>query len=737
MSITPVTHQYKHLGTWLQTGHRHSREIQLRLASAKTAWGQLARSFFTRRSVSLQAKSHVFQSLIVSKVVYNAHTWAGATVKELERWSVALKPQVGTLLRGFLAHSTKFEHPADVMYAYAGVLPLTDQLHANRLRFLARLLKACPTVTWNLLCADASEASWLRQVRGSIEWFCRFYSGRVSVSAQSPMQDWIQHILLDTQWKGKVKKVTRLALAYHQAQAEHLVWQKRIEMQLSSAGATLPTRPTSAPPTRWECDLCQKRFASKRALAMHCAREHGYRKKVRFYAHGTSCQACCQEFHTRKRLTVHLEHQAPCYATVQACWNAMPLAQVDALDDADRVAEAKLRKEGWWAAKAFAPAFRFLGPALPPAEDPACREMLSRQPPPEDETEAPYNQLQGHLVTDGQRSSQTFWWWNTDLPAFVFQSPAGRDLGGGCFAQYGLARETAILHIRSLVLVHFFSGYRREGDLHQVIEQKAQADGSHIFTISVDLCMQRLTGDLATSKALTWWKSRIRAGQVVGAGGGPPCETYTVARMATGGPKPLRSAEHPRGMPGLSVREWQQVLIGDRLLRFLLEVLVLLAIMGYCGFIEHPQFPIWRREGDVTSIWVLDVVRYLKHLQCVTVVSFDQRVCGADSPKPTTLLLVRLPSVRCQLLARGEMGRCNHGRGAHEALIGKRADGSYNTARAKVYPTGLNELLGCAMYHFAASMITSEIEHTLPDVFRSLADEQVFGRDEIQPDFHG
>ena len=30
-----VCHQYKHLGTWIQTKHRHSREISLRASVAK------------------------------------------------------------------------------------------------------------------------------------------------------------------------------------------------------------------------------------------------------------------------------------------------------------------------------------------------------------------------------------------------------------------------------------------------------------------------------------------------------------------------------------------------------------------------------------------------------------------------------------------------------------------------------------------------------------------------------
>ena len=43
----------------------------------------------------------------------------------------------------------------------------------------------------------------------------------------------------------------------------------------------------------------------------------------------------------------------------------------------------------------------------------------------------------------------------------------------------------------------------------------------------------------------------LLSGQVVAAGGGPPCETFTVARQYDGGPRPLRSSQHPWASPVL------------------------------------------------------------------------------------------------------------------------------------------------------------------------------------------
>ena len=499
----------------------------------------------------------------------------------------------------------------------------------------------------------------------------------------------------------------------------------------------LPSRSANTnTPDQWQCDLCAKSFASTRALAMHATREHGYKKKVRYYAVGDTCHSCCQAFHTRKRLSVHYEKQAKCYAVVVACWPPMPTELVSTLDDADKEHEANLRRQGWWASKAFQPVVQTFGPALPPAESMEAQIMHAKMQARRPSDDLAYTMLQGTGVTTHQKPPKDLWWTRQDLPAFIMQSAQGRDSVGGALAMYGLARETALLHVKALIIVHFFSGFRRMGDLHIVDHQVTEA-GAQVFTISVDLCMQRQKGDLATPQASRWWRDRIFSGQVVSAGGGPPCETFTVARQYAGGPRPLRSAQDPLGIPGLTSREWSQLRISDCLLRFLLDVLLALATMGLSGFLEHPQFPTWCTRGQPASIWMMDALIFLKNLACFSVVSFDQCTVGALGRKPTTLLLLRLPRVRDRLLCRGNYGRCHHPKGAHVALIGRQEDGSFHTAKAKVYPFGLNKILGEEMFRSAMQWHHLNVAETLPEEFTPYLEQSSHDPSVIQPDYHG
>ena len=351
------------------------------------------------------------------------------------------------------------------------------------------------------------------------------YDSKLPLDSTSTFMDWVRFIRLDPNWKGRLRKTSKLALSYHRARAEQTVWQRHFDAKLLAAGATLPDKAKpSMLPEKWQCDLCYKVFASTRALAMHATREHGYKKKVRYFTVGSTCHACCQDFHTRKRLSVHYEKQQKCYDVIQSCWPPFPTEMVQSLDDEDKEHEALLRKQGWWASKAFHPVLQTHGPSLPPAGTAAAQAMHNKMAQRRPSDEIAYTRLQGTQIERLPQKDSGLWWNRTDLPAFIMQSPHGRDSAGGAFAMQGLARETALLHVKALVIVHFFRQY-------------------------------------------------------------------------DGGPRPLRSADHPLGIPGLTLREWNQLRISDRLLRFLLDVLVALAMMGLSGFLEHPQFPTWCTRG--------------------------------------------------------------------------------------------------------------------------------------------
>ena len=732
-----VTHTYKHLGSWMQVGGSHQKETTYRAGQALQSWGCLARTFYHKKHVGMKAKSLAFQSLSMSRLLYNAHTWTGITDDTVAHWQQKLRKPLGLMTRSMLKGISPFKVDTLDLFALAGLLPPSDQIHIARLRYMKRLLAYCPQTLWNLLFHSRRwPTNWLGLCESSFAWFLQFYPVPGAPLDKQDLAAWMSYIALDPNWKGRLKRAAKGCLLFRQATAEQQVWLKGFQSQFQAAGGILPCNATQ-PAERWICDQCSKAFPSKRALATHAGRAHGYRRLVKYYAVDQTCNACAKTYATRKRLIEHLRDAKECLQTLQACYPPLSDEQVVAMDTADHQVTLELRANGWGAAKALAPPRKIHGPCLPSSNSQDAADMKAKWTARSPNAGSGFTQLQGHTAAGDEGPEPQVRLFAEDMPAFVFQSAAGLNSGDGRFCLRGLARECARLHIRAQVFVHFFSGFRRKADIHDLIEHHVFPNGHQVFVISVDMCLQRERGDLATSASLTWWMDRIKSGLVCGAGGGPPCETYSAARLLPGAPPPVRSGTWPDGIPSNTAKAWRQVIIGSRLMRFILDVFLLLAVSGGCAFVEHPQFPTWAVALDPSSIWSSLPMRLLKTIAAVGVTSFDQCIFGCRAKKPTTIIHLRLPKLRQTILTSGAMGRCCHGAGSHEALAGQEVTGAFKTARGKIYPHGLNMAIATAVADYVQSTFDPSKGQQLPADFSDLVANEFVDEDQVQPDYYG
>ena len=171
-----VSHSYKHLGSWMQVAGSHQREFSHRAGQALQSWGCLARSFYQKTYVGFQAKKIAFQSLSMSRMMFNSHTWTGVTDEMLAHWQQKLRKPVGLMARPLLRGNAPTHVDTNDLFALLHVLPPIDQLHVARLRYLKRLLQYCPQGLWNLLF-DVKDlpTSWLQLCQSSFAWFLQFY----------------------------------------------------------------------------------------------------------------------------------------------------------------------------------------------------------------------------------------------------------------------------------------------------------------------------------------------------------------------------------------------------------------------------------------------------------------------------------------------------------------------------------------------------------------------------------
>ena len=619
-----------------------------------------------------------------------------------------------------------------------------DALHLARLRYVKRLLTHCPAILWAYLRdVETIEDSWIFHLRASFAWLARFSATHFGLTGDSTFEDWLIFVAADQRWKGRLKRAAQSCRTYRSTHAETDVWQSWLSHSLSNKGVSFGPLTTAAPALQWTCELCERNFASKRALAMHAAQVHAYQTLVKHFATDGLCPNCARDYHSRARLCAHLRVAEGCLERIRASFPPLAGSELDALNIADRLQARALKEHGWLPTKAQAPVCRAFGPALPPAGSSDANLMLQRWTARHGPAERPqFDGLQGvclvpRIEEDVPQSKPHPGPMDADI-SFIMHSTAGSEHGAdGVFSMGGLSRLYAQLHIKTLCFVHFFSGHRRCGDLQHQIESHVIQEHTQLFCLSIDFCLQGEDGNLVTSKSRAFWTQQIKSGAIIGCGGGPPCETYTAARLLPGGPPPLRTYDEPLGLPSNNQRQWKQTLLGTVLMQFITEMVFLCACVGGCAFIEHPSYPTWARNLRPSSTWSSLAMRWLKRLNCTSVVTFDQCIYGCKARKPTTLMLIRLPHLRDSILGMGRAGRCAHPDGFHVGLQGKDSTGQYRTAVAKIYPEAMNLGIANAVATFTQHLFDAPFQHEALNVeLLKLARLDFVSREIVQPDFY-
>ncbi|CAL1167790.1 unnamed protein product [Cladocopium goreaui] len=265
---------------------------------------------------------------------------------------------------------------------------------------------------------------------------------------------------------------------------------------------------------------------------------------------------------------------------------------------------------------------------------------------------------------------------------------------------------------RHQIVLHAFSGRRRPGDLQFYMEQMYDraAEGIHLTVVSLDIVTDPVLGDVTVQETQDFWFHHASCGAVAGFLCGPPCETWSRARFVAmlkttsqrRSPRPVRSGEDLWGLCSLSLREARQVGVGNLLLCFALEMLFRLALVGASGVLEHPDTP---PDESMPSIWRLPIMLWLLQMPGMSTFSFSQGLLGAPTPKPTRLLVLNM----CDLM--GELRRHHLCRDLPaRAAIGRDEDGAWQTSKLKEYPPAMSRALASS---FVRTLSACQFEETV------------------------
>ena len=598
-----------------------------------------------------------------------------------------------------------------------------EHISLARLAFLPSLLRTAPPILCALLAADEGDdvRTWKGALVKDLAWLARHTQLQPELLPHQLLANAEDEARTDPRrWRAKLRSAAQAARLARRNGAEAQAGLTAIRAAITRAGLLnaevdqeqerQPPQLQPTPPVR-PCPECGRLFP-RQALVCHRMKVHGVRAPARRMVAGTACPVCLTEFHTRTRLIRHLEHDCP-RCSLQLAQRPWELTQEEALE-LDRLEQARRRSRGSCDVAARLPAYRICGPRTAPVVAVPLEAALGPPAPAQVEQQQQEQARAGQLQHDPAGLDEPEADCPIDQEADVLE-PACVQLESSRVARAQAEAEhqaqaeerqsqrqqlsSAVLSkVRLLagapaLVVHLCSGRRRMGDVQYFLDhwsRRFEARGRELRVLSIDVAVDKRRGNLADPVALGRWIELAQAGLVVGMLGGPPCETWSQARGQGEGPPALRTAELPWGRQGLSPKQLEQVRVSTILLHGFLVIFATLVGSGGFAILEHPAMP---REGQQCSIWRLPEVRTLMSHPDVELVTFRQGPLGQVAVKPTTLLALRVPSIRTHLAHQADLDW----RPPEMAAIGKDATGRWRTTRLKEYPPGMCVALAAAI----------------------------------------
>ena len=689
-------------------------DMRTKFAHAHTIVTKYKGPIFANKGFPLAKKVELFNALVLSTIVFNLAAWHVLSAIETRHFVsgfLRLFRRIAQMHFG----SSAFHWTAECTYARLQLPPPDVLLRTARLRYLQQLARNGPDQLWGILQLDGA---WWRLVETDLAWM----QGQIPDFAPAPtLRNWqelLPYLRKPGQaWKAAIKKATRLHVAYSTLQWKWGAWHQRLLETLCQHGFYTPSV-VELSAGQHICMPCRKRFARAAARAVHAFKCHGRVKYARTVAQGTQCVACLKQYANNVSLVNHLTYSAQCLAHYQTTGVQATLGP-----------GLNSRKELHSRRPLHLPHQQAQGPLNEPLialrpDDPdyiSCSQTWSQAwldaegQPTENKLHClrlcterlivPFADLPHHLARWILEKAECE---STTVDIFA----AGQQLLEMLRPDNFLANEkepdtchtkvdaTAILAAwdfdyrprlgctrqvpyQPVVVAHLFSGRRREGDLQSHLESwHGSLEGAKVM--SIDIIFHPTLGDMLNPATQLLFRRAIAAGVLHAIVCGPPCETWTIARHHDSqGPRPVRSAEIPSGLPGLRHKELRQLSIGNELLGIAVLLFLDCLIFGAFMLLEHPEEP-WSRE-DAASIWRLDAIRILASFSNCSVAHVLQGHFGAPSAKPTRFLLANsTPDFEEIFVA--------HRTSVYppqKSSIGRHADGTWKTACLKEYPSAL------------------------------------------------
>jgi hypothetical protein len=301
---------YTHLGGVLHYTGEVRAEVRRRVAIAHQAFGKHRKLVYQCETFPLHKRAEFFRSLIMSRLLYGADSWALWDAQS----KMKLHSAIMRLYRRLLGRAHIDHMQDEEILFHVGLSSPTDLLRLCRLRYIGSLCAVGDIACWGLLNRDRL---WRVLIEDDMKWVWRNLANTCDLGDPTQhMQRWFEIIRFHRGfWKGLLKRAEKHAILQQAMRFQCSNFHQRIRSLLVEHDLWhVPDRfahlPEEAP--SFGCMLCHQRCRSRGGEGAHMCRKHGQVQQIRHYIAGTQCMACLKEYHTVGQVQQHLMRSAEC-----------------------------------------------------------------------------------------------------------------------------------------------------------------------------------------------------------------------------------------------------------------------------------------------------------------------------------------------------------------------------------------------------------------------------------------
>lgn len=313
-----VAASYRHLGVRFAMNLDYDQEVNARVGSAHQAFVQMQKTIFGNKAIPLQGRLILFQSLVMSRLLYGCATWAelsAASYKKVEATMIGFYRRICN--EGFW----NCAHLSDREFLQSHKLtPFRIFWARHRLCYLQHLAAHGHTYHKSLLLMEfQQDKGWLYEALEDLKWLAKFHD--LPFEIPTDRAGWITtwSALRECKpWKKWISRAVAKHLEQEKIAFEIQYYHQHIRSELEAAGMKLAPLSLDAPePTSIHCASCSASFSTVQQLALHEFRIHQKRSAESYLVQSEVCAGCLRTFHTTFRVTQHLRYRG------NQCWDRL------------------------------------------------------------------------------------------------------------------------------------------------------------------------------------------------------------------------------------------------------------------------------------------------------------------------------------------------------------------------------------------------------------------------------